>query len=61
MLAGGIANKGMKNVSEKKMRTGEKKGGRERGIRGSGGSQEVGVLRLTPLHSISIIHALRLA
>lgn len=60
MLAGGIANKGMKNVSEKKMRTAEK-GGRAGGGRGSGGSQEARVLRLTPLHSISIIHAPKLA
>lgn len=56
-----MANKGMKNVSEKKMRTAERGKGEREGLRGSGGSQEAGVLRLTPLHSISIIHAPELA
>lgn len=58
MLAGGIANKGMKNVSEKKMRTAEKGGG-VRGLGGGGDSEEVVVVRKRQCYAS--LHCIQLA
>lgn len=56
MLAGGIANKGMKNVSEKKMRTAKKEGG-ERGR--ARDSEEVVVVRKRECYAS--LHCIQLA